>query len=70
MVERLADFDDIQSAFFLLRTSYSIVRATHFMRTTPLPKWKLQAEKFDQQVWDAAQGILGLPQNSVGNKPV
>ena len=33
MVERLADFDDIQSAFYLLRVSFSIVRATHFMRT-------------------------------------
>ena len=28
MVNRLADFDDIQSAFFLLRVSFSIVRAT------------------------------------------
>ena len=28
MVERLSDFDDMQSAFFLLRTSFSIVRAT------------------------------------------
>ena len=34
MVNRLADFDDIQSAFFLLRTSFNIVRATHFMRAT------------------------------------
>jgi len=34
MVDRLADFDDIQSALFL-RTSFSIVRATHFMHTTP-----------------------------------
>ena len=23
--------------------------------------WKLEAEKFDQQMWDAAQSILGLP---------
>ena len=60
MVNRLADFDDTQSAFFLLRTSFSIVRATHFMRTTPLVKWKLQAEQFDQEIWDAAQHILGL----------
>jgi hypothetical protein len=49
MVNRLADFDDIQSAFFLLRTSFNIVRATHFMRTTPLAKWKLQAEQFDKR---------------------
>ena len=60
MVNRLADFDDIQSAFFLLRVSFSIVRATHFMRTTPLTKWKNQAESFDKGIWDAAQGILGL----------
>ena len=61
MVNRLADFDDMQSAFFLLRTSFSIVRATHFMRTTPLAQWEKQAKKFDQQIWDAAQGILALP---------
>ena len=53
MIERLADFDDIQSAFFLLRISFSIVRATHFMRTTLLAQWKKQAEIFDQQIWDA-----------------
>ena len=40
MVDRLADFDDIQSAFFLLRTSFNIVRATHFMRTTRLRNGK------------------------------
>ena len=60
MVDRLADFDDIQSAFFLLRTSFSIVRATHFMRTTPLAKWRKQAKRFDKEIWDAAQNILGL----------
>jgi hypothetical protein len=68
MVDRLADFDDTQSAFFLLRTSFSIVRATHFMRTTPLAKWQNQAEKFDKQMWDAAQDILGL--SGVGSKHV
>src|SRR3982750_344165 len=60
MVDRLSDFDDIQSAFFLLRTSFSIVRATHFMRTTPLAKWTDQAKRFDKEIWDAAQSILGL----------
>ena len=60
MVNRLADFNDIQSAFFLLRTSFNIVKPTHFMRTTPLAKWKKEAEKFDLQIWDAAQNILGL----------
>ena len=58
MVERLSDFDDMQSAFFLLRTSFSIVRATHFMRTTPLAKWRKQAKRFDKEIWDAAQRIL------------
>ena len=60
MVDRLADFDGMQSAFFLLRTSFSIVRATHFMRTTPIKKWKQEADKFDQQIWDAAQSILAV----------
>ena len=46
--------------FFLLRTSFSIVRATHFMRTTPFRKWAKVAGKFDKQIWDAAQNILGL----------
>ena len=53
-------FDDIQSAFFLLRTSFSIVRATHFMRTTPRAKWRKQAKCFFVKIWDAAQSILGL----------
>ena len=60
MVDRLCDFDDMQSAFFLLRTSFSIVRATHFMRTTPLAKWRKQAKRFDKEIWDAAQSILAL----------
>ena len=60
IVDRLSDFDDMQSAFFLLRTSFSIVRATHFMRTTPLGKWRKQAKRFDKEIWDAAQSILGL----------
>ena len=59
MIDRLADFDDIQSAFYLLRT-FSIVRATHFMRTTPLKKWKKEADKFDKLLWEGAQSILGL----------
>jgi hypothetical protein len=60
MVDRLADFDDIQSALFLLRTSFSIVRATHFMRTTPFRKWAKVAEQFDKQIWDATQNIMAL----------
>src|SRR5271156_6807980 len=34
-LENLKSFEDSQSAFFLLRVSYSIVRAVHFMPTTP-----------------------------------
>src|SRR5579872_3865657 len=33
-MERLQDLNDSQSALFLLRVSYGIVRATHFMRIT------------------------------------
>ena len=60
MVDRLTEFDDIQSAFFLLRVSFTIVRAVHFMRTTPLAKWRVQAEKFDSSIRSAAESILGL----------
>ena len=42
-VERLVEFEDTQSATYLLRVSFSIVRAVHFMRTTPLAQWKEQA---------------------------
>src|SRR5690349_7855815 len=34
IIDRLAEFDDMQSAFFLLRVSFTIVRATHFMRNS------------------------------------
>ena len=61
LVNRLADFDDIQSALFLLRVSFTIVRATHFMRTTPLTNWRTQAEKFDVTIRSAAESILGFP---------
>ena len=27
----------------------------------PLKKWRKVAEKFDKQIWDAAQSILGWP---------
>src|SRR6185369_1091555 len=60
-MERLRELDDSQSAMFLLRTSYGIVRATHFMRTTLLAHWKTQAEKFDQEVRKLAEDILGCP---------
>ena len=34
-VNRLVEFEDTQAATYLLRVSYSIVRAVHYMRTTP-----------------------------------
>ena len=40
VMAKLADFDDPQAAMYLLRLSYGIVRANHFMRTTPLPQWE------------------------------
>ena len=49
-LNKLVEFEDTQSALFLLRVSYSIVRAVHFMRTTPLRQWKKQGEKFDYLV--------------------
>jgi hypothetical protein len=60
-VGQLVEFEDTQSALFLLRVSYSIVRAVHFMRTTPLRQWQKQGEKFDHLVRDAAEKILAFP---------
>jgi hypothetical protein len=39
-VAKLVEFEDTQAASYLLRVSYSIVRAVHFMRTTPLHQWR------------------------------
>ena len=39
-----------------------IVRATHFMRTTPITLWTKQAEQFDAKVRDTVFQILGLQQ--------
>ena len=60
-MDRPRELDDTQAALFLLRTSYGIVRATHFMRTTPLANWRTQAEKFDKEVRKLAEDILGVP---------
>ena len=49
-VDRLVEFEDTQAATYLLRVSFSIVRAVHFMRTTPLAQWKEQAVKFDSMM--------------------
>jgi hypothetical protein len=59
-VDRLKDFDDSQSAFFLLRVSFSIVRAVHFMRTTPLSDWVEESARFDVEIRTAAEAILGF----------
>ena len=63
-INQLVDFEDTQSAFYLLRVSFSIVRSVHFMRTTPLRQWEAQAAKFDTMVHDAAVQILGFPMSS------
>jgi hypothetical protein len=60
-MERLVALDDSQSALYLLRVSYGIVRATHFMRTTPLAAWECHASRFDRDVRRAAEEILGTP---------
>ena len=60
VLELLKDFDDSQSAFYLLRVSFSIVRATHFMRTTPLEDWAKESAKFDLEIRSAAEAIFGF----------
>ena len=62
-INRLVEFEDTQSATYLLRVSFSIVRAVHFMRTTPLEQWKQQAITFDQMMRKAIESILGFPMN-------
>jgi len=58
-IDKLVNFEDSQAASYLLRVSYSIVRAVHFMRTTPFHQWQKQGEKFDGMVRGAAEKILG-----------
>jgi hypothetical protein len=43
VTQQLMDFEDSQAAMYLLRLSYGIVRANHFMRTTPLVHWESHA---------------------------
>jgi hypothetical protein len=66
VMAQLVEFDDPQAAMYLLRLSYGIVRANHFMRTTPLPQWSQAAAKFDDRVRDTVVQILGttLPDES------
>jgi len=58
--DKLKEFEDSQSAFYLLRVSFSIVRATHFMRTTPLADWSCESADFDFEIRSAAETILGF----------
>src|SRR4051812_37492934 len=60
-VNLLVEFEDTQAATYLLRVSYSIVRAVHFMRTTPLEQWQEQAVKFDLMMRSAIERILADP---------
>ena len=60
-VDLLTEFEDSQAAFFLLRVSYSIVRAVHFMRTTPLEHWRAHAQRFDDMMRKAVEVIIGSP---------
>ena len=60
-VNRLVEFEDTQAATYLLRVSFSIVRAVHFMRTTPMEQWREQASKFDGMIRAAIEKILGFP---------
>ena len=60
-MDRLEALEDSQSALYLLRVSFSIVRATHFMRSTPLAHWRAQAEAFDARLRRTAEAILGSP---------
>jgi hypothetical protein len=58
VMDKLAMWDDSQAAYYMLRSSYSIVRANHFMRTTPLPNWEVPAAAFDLKVRKTAEQIL------------
>ena len=61
-VTALSEFEDSQAAFYLLRVSYSIVRAVHFMRTTPLEHWRDHAQELRQA---DAQGGGDHPRHSL-----
>ena len=61
VAQKLMEFDDAQAAMYLLRLSYGIVRANHFMRTTPLPQWSAHAVAFDEIIRNATEAILKQP---------
>jgi len=56
-VNRLAEFEDTQAAAYLLRVSFSIVRAC--MPCAQLAQWCEQASKFDSMIHNAIEKILG-----------
>ena len=60
IMSKLIEFEDTQAALYLLRLSFGICRATHFMRTTPLSLWSKQASKFDTVVGHTIFQCLGL----------
>jgi hypothetical protein len=59
VMNKLIEFEDTQAALYLLRLSFGIVRATHFMRTTPLSLWSKHAETFDAKVSHTVFQCLG-----------
>src|SRR6185312_14190240 len=61
LLEKLTAFEDSQAASFLLRVSFSAVRANHFMRTTPLSHWRDVACSFDSKIRTAFESIVGFP---------
>jgi len=66
-VNKLVDFEDTRAATYLLRVNFQqLVRAVHFMRTTPLDQWQAQAVKFDVMVRKAMESILGFPMSDPG----
>ena len=54
-------FEDTQAAVYLLRVSYSAVRAVHFMRTTPLSHWHSIATSFDSSIRRVFESLVGFP---------
>ena len=60
VMNKLIEFEDTQAAIFLLRLSFGIVRANHFIRTTPLSLWSKQAKEFDTLVGQTVFQCLGL----------
>ena len=60
-MKELSDFEDTQIGLYLLRISFGIVRAVHFMRTTPFNQWAKQAQQFDSEVRNTVESLIGRP---------